>query len=65
MEIATLSNLMSLTSEVSGIEFSADDAKLSKEAFAAIVKDIFSNISLLQRWNKNGTIYSAISKRSV
>ena len=61
MEIATLSNLMCLASEVSGIDFSAEDAKLSEEAFTAMVKDIFANISLLQKWNRNGTLFSTIS----
>ena len=56
MEIATLSNLMCLASEVSGIDFAAEDAKLSQEAFAAMVRDIFANISLVQKWSRNGAI---------
>ena len=65
MEIATLSNLMCLASEVSGVDFSAEDAKLSKDAFSAMVRDIFANISLLQKWNRNGTIFLTICKRPV
>ena len=57
MEIATLSNLMSLASEVSGVDFNADDAKLSAENFEAIVDDIFAKISLLQKWSKEGRFY--------
>ena len=52
MEIATLSNLVCLASEVSGVDFTADDAKLSAEDFGAIVDKIFAEISLLEKWSR-------------
>ena len=52
MEIATLSNLVCLASEVSGVDFTADDAKLSAENFGAIVDKIFAEISLLEKWRR-------------
>ena len=54
MEVVTLSNLVSLASEISGVEFSAPDAKYSEEQFAQLVRDIFDKINLLQKWNRNG-----------
>ena len=56
MEITTLGNLMSLASQISGIDFSAADAKLSREAFAELVEDIFAKIDLLHKWNRKGKI---------
>ena len=55
MEVVTLSNLVSLASEISGVEFSAPDAKYSEEQFSQLVRDIFDKINLLQKWNRNGT----------
>ena len=51
MEIATLSNLISLASEISGLSFSAEDAKLSEEAFINLVEDTFKKIDILHRWS--------------
>ena len=52
--MVTLSNLVSLASKVSSVEFSATDAMFSEEQFANLVQDIFNKINLLQKWNRNG-----------
>jgi frataxin-like iron-binding protein CyaY len=54
MEIATLSNLIWLASEISGLSFSAEDAKLSEEAFINLVEDTFAKIDTLPRWSQDG-----------
>ena len=56
MEITTLGNLMSLASQISGIDFSAGDAKLSKEAFTELIAQIFSKIDLLHKWSRKGRL---------
>ena len=48
MEITTLSNLMSLASDVSGHSFDSPDAKLSEESFTKVVADSFDKIDMLQ-----------------
>ena len=72
MEITTLSNLMgrfylvnqhivqtcftALATQTSGLSFTAEDAKLSQEAFNQIVEDIFAKIDMLQKWNRQQKI---------
>ena len=58
MEITTLSNLVALASQLSNIDFSAPDAKLSEEAFFQLVKNIFIKINLLPKWNRTGRLLS-------
>ena len=54
MEITTLSNLVSLAIEVSGLGFEANDAKLSEEEFNQVVTEIFNKIDMLQKWKRDG-----------
>ena len=56
MEITTLSNLIALTSQLSGIDYSSADAKFSEEAFTQLVKTIFMKINVLQKWVRNGMV---------
>ena len=56
MEITTLSNLLALTSQLSGIDYSLADAKFSEEAFTQLVKTIFMKINVLQKWVRNGMV---------
>ena len=56
MEITTLSNLVSLASDISGLSFEAPDAKLSRETFNQIVGDIYDKIDMLKRWNRSGNL---------
>ena len=52
MEITTLSNLMSVATDVSGHSFDSPDAMLSEEAFTKVVADIFDKIDMLHKWNR-------------
>ena len=52
MEITTLSNLMSLATDVSGHSFDSPDAKLSEESFTKVVADSFDKIDMLHKWNR-------------
>ena len=61
MEVVTLSNVVALASEISGVPFSASDAKFSEEQFAQLVDDIHAKINLLQKWEKNGNSSMLIS----
>ena len=54
MEVVTLSNVVALASEISGVPFSASDAKFSEEQFVQLVDDIQAKINLLQKWERNG-----------
>ena len=56
MEICTLSNLLALAEEVSGLQSDAENASLSKEKFHAIVKDIFNQIDLFSKWKRKGRL---------
>ena len=59
MEITTLSNLMSLASDVSGHSFDAQDAKLSEDTFTQVVEDVFDKIDMLHKWNRDQTELSS------
>ena len=50
MEITTLSNLVALASEVSGLSYEANDAHLAKDTFDDIIDTIFDKIDLLKKW---------------
>ena len=54
MEIVTLSNLVALAVEISGLNFEGDDAHLTETAFTEVVKGIFDRINLLGKWEKKG-----------
>ena len=51
MEITTLSNLIALAIEVSGLNFEATDAHLSAEAFNDVVAALFDKIDRLSKWD--------------
>ena len=53
MEITTLSNLVSLAIQVSGLGLDTNDAHISKTQFTEIVETIFDKISNLDKWNRH------------
>ena len=54
MEITTLSNLMALAAEISGLNFEDTDAYLTEDAFNEVVDAIFDKIDILSKWETSG-----------
>ena len=54
MEITTLSNLMALAAEISGLNFEGTDAYLTEDAFNEVVDAIFDKIDILSKWETSG-----------
>ena len=56
MEVTTLSNLVALALEVSGLDYEANDAtnKVTEAEFNKLVDDIFTKIENLKKWKRNG-----------
>ena len=54
MEITTLSNLLALAMEISGLDFADDATNVNETDFNKLVDDIFDTISTLQRWTMKG-----------
>ena len=62
MEITTLSNLMALASDTSGISFDAGDAKLSGEEFYEIIREIYDKIDMLKKWTRDGKQFLSLEQ---
>ena len=54
MEITTLSNLVSLALELSGLHYNAVNANFSETDFNHLIDKIFDQIDMLQKWKKSG-----------
>ena len=54
MEITTLSNLVALTVEISGLDYHGATANFSEAEFNTLVEEIFNKISNLGKWSRNG-----------
>ena len=61
MEITTLSNLVSLAIEVSGLSFEANDSNISEGSFELIVEEIFDKIDMLKKWKRKGKLRILVS----
>ena len=62
MEITTLSNLMALASDTTGISFDAGDAKLSGEEFYEIIREIYDKIDMLKKWTREGKQFLSLKQ---
>jgi hypothetical protein len=54
MEITTLSNLISLALELSGLHYNAVNANFTETDFNHLIDKIFDQIDMLQKWKKSG-----------
>ena len=56
LEICSLSNLVALAQQISGISVQAKDTSLSEMQFRDIVDSIFLQIDMFSKWRKDGNI---------
>ena len=54
MEITTLSNLVSLALELSGLHYNTVNTNFSETDFNHLIDKIFDQIDMLQKWKKSG-----------
>ena len=55
MEVTTLSNLVALASEVSGLGLDTEDANITENAFKQIVSEVYARIDGLGKWLPAGS----------
>ena len=61
MEVTTLSNLLALAIEISGLDYEDDAATINETDFNKLVDDIFNTISTLQKWSMKGMVYTTLA----
>ena len=54
MEVTTLSNLVALGLEISGLEYDADTVDITEADFNQLVDTIFDSLDMHQKWKRNG-----------
>ena len=54
MEVCTVSNLVALAMEISGLPYREDTTEFTEAHFHHLVDTIFDNINNFQKWNRKG-----------